>query len=120
MPISDLSSAQIKNLLRLLREKESLQTKLARVKSALAKLDGNATKPNLKGSRKPNRRTGTTIKDSILEVLAQAGPGGLSVKEIATQASANAGSVSVWIYTSGKKISGLKKIAPGRYVYQKR
>ena len=39
------------------------------------------------------------------------------VKELAEDLKANPGSVSVWFYTTGKKIKGLKKMGPARYSY---
>jgi hypothetical protein len=122
MPLSDLTSDQLSHVLRLLRERESLQGKLAKVDQALAKLDGSLS-PASKALR-PRRavkisRRSPILKDSILKVLLQAGTAGLSVKEISKNAKAKHGSVSVWIYTAGKKVAGLKKIAPGRYSYSK-
>jgi uncharacterized protein YdcH (DUF465 family) len=120
MPFSDLSTAQIKTLIRLVRKKESLQAKIDKVDAALRRLDGvPASVPPLKKRHlKARRRKRITLKDSILAVLAAAGTKGLSVKEIATKAGAKHGSVSVWIYTTGKKVTGLKKIAPGRYAFK--
>lgn len=122
MSLSDLSAAQLKTLINLVHEKESLQSRIAKIDSKLAQFDGapETALPVQRRSRRTSRRTGTTLKDSILGVLAQAGPGGLSVKEVAAQAKAKPGSVSVWLYTTGKKVAGLKKVAPGKYTYHKK
>ena len=119
MSLSDLTSTELQELLRLIRERETLQARLAKVTASLAKFDAAPAPPAQPRSRKTARRAGGTLKDSVLHVLAEAGPGGLSIRQIATRAKAKEGSVSVWIYTTGKKIPGLKKIAPGRYTYQK-
>jgi len=120
-PLSNLSTHQLDSLLRLLREKEALQAKLAKIAAEIDHLDAPPviTSPRLtRRPRKRRRRAGKTRKDSVLEVLAKAGPTGLSVQEIANQAKIKLGSVSVWLYTTGKKVPGLKKVSPGRYTYQ--
>ena len=119
MTITDLSPAQLRKLIRLIQQKESIQAKLAKVDAALSHLDGAAVAPSRGYRRNPPRRNGTTVKDSILKVLGQAGRDGLSVKEIAAQAKAKEGSVSVWVYTEGKKVKGLKKVGRGKFAYYK-
>jgi hypothetical protein len=39
-------------------------------------------------------------------------------EELAALAKVNPGSLNTWLYTAGKKISGLKKLAPGLFAYQ--
>ena len=68
-----------------------------------------------RGPRRGRRRS--SLRDSILKALGEAGKPGSSVKELAATLKANPGSVAVWFYTTGKKVKGLKKIGPGRYAY---
>jgi hypothetical protein len=57
------------------------------------------------------------MKDGLLKALQAAGKEGLSVKELAASIKAKSASVSVWFYTTGKKVKGLKKLGAGRYAY---
>ena len=119
MPLSSLSSSELQKLILLVKDKEFLQAKLAKVEAALKQLEsGPLTKnsPAKKtGARRGRRRA--KLKDKILKALQAAGKAGSSVKQLTEELKANAGSVSVWFYTTGKKIKGLKKIGPGRYTY---
>jgi hypothetical protein len=106
-------------LIELVKEKESLEAKLSKVKSAIDALGSGKTArlatPSKRGPRRGRRRS--SLKVSILKALGEAGKAGASVKELAASLKANPGSVSVWFYTTGKKVKGLKKISPGRYAY---
>ena len=104
-------------MIQLIKEKEALQAKLAKVIAALDGLESGTPKKEAKvpkgGPRRGRRRA--KLKDKILKALQAAGKVGRSVKELADDLKANPGSVSVWFYTTGKKIKGLKKIEPARY-----
>ena len=117
MLLSSLSSADIQKLVQLVKEKETLEAKIAQVKSSIDGLAGNERPRGSRGiKRAPRRgRRRLKLKDAILKALQTAGKNGLSVKEIAVNLKANPGSVSVWFYTTGKKVAGLQKIGPGRY-----
>lgn len=119
MSFASLSSSDLQKLLRLIKDKEVLQAKLAKVEAALHSLEsGLPTKePKIKkaGSRRGTRRL--KLKDKILKALQGTGKAGKSVKELSEDLKANPGSVSVWFYTTGKKVKGLKKVGPARYSY---
>lgn len=119
MSLSSLSSAQLHQLIELVKEKEALQGRLREVESALNALESGAdpmsTTSKVGRPRKGRRRA--KLKDVILKALQDAGKSGLSVKEVAAQLQANPGSVAVWFYTTGKKMKGLRKLGPGRYSF---
>lgn len=119
MSLSSLSSADLKKLIQVVKEKEVLEAKLAKVEAALKGLDsGSSSKEPVIKTRGPRRgRRRAKLKDRILKALQAAGKSGMSVKELAADLKANPGSVSVWFYTTGKKIKGLRKIGPARYAY---
>jgi hypothetical protein len=117
MPLSTLSSADLSKLIQLVKDKELLEAKLSQVRSAI---DGLASGQTAKGNKSPKRQTRrkrrrSSLKVSILKALQVSGKEGLNVKELATNLKANPGSVSVWFYTTGKKVKGIKKIGPGRF-----
>jgi hypothetical protein len=57
------------------------------------------------------------LKEAILKKLQTVGPEGITVKDLAASIGAKLGSVSVWFYTTGKKVKGLRKVSKGRFRY---
>ncbi len=55
------------------------------------------------------------LKDQILKELTQAGAEGISIKDLADKINANYKNLYVWFVTTGKKISGIKKVGPAQY-----
>jgi len=119
MSLSSLSSTELSKLIQLVKDKEVLEAKLSQIKSAIdAMASGTNPKANVPSKRGPRRgRRRVSLKDSILKALEIAGKDGLSVKDLAISLKANPGSVSVWFYTTGKKVKGLKKIGPAKYSF---
>ena len=118
MALSDLSSAQLQQLIHLVKEKESLQVQLAGVKRSLDGLfAGNSVEKKTSGVKEPKVRRRAALKDGLLKKLQAAGKDGLTIKELAASLRAKPASVSVWFYTTGKKIKGIKKVGKGRFAY---
>ena len=120
MSLSSLTSVQLHRLIELVKEKEALQAKLAQVERSLADLEsGEVTKDDAPAKRRGPRRgrRRAALKDGLLKTLQAAGKEGLSVKELATSLKAKPASVSVWFYTTGKKIKGIKKVGKARFAY---
>ncbi len=120
MSLSSLTSAQLHRLIELVKEKEALQNKLAQVERSLADLESGAVTKDestakRRGPRRGRRRA--ALKDGLLKALQAAGKDGLSVKELAASLKAKPASVSVWFYTTGKKIKGIKKVGKARFAY---
>jgi len=129
MSLSNLSSAQLAHLIGLVKEKESLQAKLARVDAELRALESGKPAPKKRG-RKPGRppgvktavkgktsRRGKRLKAPLLKALAAAGPSGIKVKDLAAKLKVKPGNIFSWFYTTGKKISGIKKVGEAKYAY---
>jgi hypothetical protein len=120
MSLSSLTSAQLHQLIELVKEKEALQAKLAQVERSLVDLEsGKVTKDEAPAKRRGPRRgrRRAALKDGLLKALQAAGKEGLSVKELAASLKAKPASVSVWFYTTGKKIKGIKKVGKARFAY---
>ena len=120
MSLSSLTSAQLHQAIQLVKEKEALQNKLAQVEQSLADLEsGEVTKDEAPAKRRGPRRgrRRAALKDGLLKTLQAAGKDGLSVKELAASLKAKPASVSVWFYTTGKKIKGIKKVGKARFAY---
>jgi hypothetical protein len=132
MALLNLSSAQLAHLIRLVKEKETLLAQLARIDGALTALEsGHAP---AKRGRKPGRppkvagrgpgrppgktgRRGKRIKEALLKLLKSAGPGGITVKDLAVKLKVKPNNVFSWFYTTGKKISGIKKVGEAKYAF---
>ena len=124
MNLSALSLKRLEHILGLLKEKEALQAKLDEVNRDLQGLEnGDACAPSTseslthpRPSKRRSRRRGG-LQEAVLKALKSAGAKGLTVKQLAAQAKVKKSSLSVWLYTSGKKISGFKKVTPGVFAY---
>ena len=130
MALFNLSSAQLAHLIGLVKEKESLQTKLDQVNSALKSLESGKAAPKKRG-RKPGRpaglktkgakvkksKRGKRLKAPLLKALSAAGSSGITVKELAAKLKVKPGNIFSWFYTTGKKISGIKKVGEAKYAY---
>jgi hypothetical protein len=132
MALLNLSSAQLAQLIQLVKEKETLLAQVERVDSALTALESGKT-PGKRG-RKPGRppkiagrgpgrppgktgRRGKRIKAPLLKLLKSAGAGGITVKELAAKLKIKPNNVFSWFYTTGKKVSGIKKVGEAKYSY---
>jgi hypothetical protein len=127
MNLSALSLTQLEHIVGLLKEKEALQTKLGDVNRHLQRMEsgkGSALSApeslnrstRSKRVKKRSRRRGG-LHQAVLKALTSAGAKGLTVKQLAVQAKVKRSSLAVWLYTSGKKIVGFKKVAPGIFAY---
>jgi hypothetical protein len=134
MELSNLSSAQLSQLIQLIKQKESLQEQLERIEISLAGI-GQSRSPGRPRGRKPGRpaklkvkaavgrppgrqgRRGKRLKDSLLKLLKGAGSEGITVKDLAAKLKVKPNNVFSWFYTTGKKVSGIKKVGEAKYAF---
>ena len=128
MSLSTLSSAQLAQLIGLVKKREVLQARLDKVDAALNALENGGSVSKKRG-RKPGRPTSfksalkgrkvrkrsKRLKDSILKLLKAAGASGITVKELSAKLKVKPGNIFSWFYTTGKKVGGLKKIGEAKY-----
>ena len=119
MALSDLSSAQLQQLIHLVKEKESLLVQMQQIERSLDGLfAGNGVEKKPSGAKEPKaRRRRAALKDGLLKKIEAAGKEGLTIKELAAGLKAKPASVSVWFYTTGKKVKGIKKVGKSRFAY---
>jgi hypothetical protein len=121
MAFSDLSSAQLQQVIHLVKAKESLLVQLERVERSLDGLvAGNNVETETSGVKETKvrrRRRRAALKDGLLKKLQAAGKDGMTTKELAASLGAKPASVSVWFYTTGRKIKGIKKVGKARFAY---
>ena len=120
MSLTNLSSAALERLVELITQKEAIQAKLVEIQNSIEALAAGS--PSKKSgvtvrTKKRTARRGGKLKERLLKALEAAGKAGLTVKDLAANLKANPASVSVWFYTTGKKIKGIKKIGPAHYAY---
>jgi hypothetical protein len=125
MSFSNLSSAQLHQLIGLIKEKETLQVKLKRIDAALEHLESGkaparrrgrppGVKSVAKAKKGPGKRS-KRLKEPLLRALKSAGASGVTVKELAAQLKVKPGNIFSWFYTTGKKIKGITKVGEARY-----
>ncbi len=127
MSFTNLSSAQIKRLIALIKSKESLQARLDRINSELEGIESGTTAPKRRGRRpgsmgakpgpKPGRgrKRGKRLKEPLLQALKSAGSSGITVKDLAAKLKVKPGNIFSWFYTTGKKIKEIKKVGEAKY-----
>ena len=131
MNLSNLTSAHFRQIISLLDKKEALQAQIADLERQVSELlegveresgatpESKATTPRAPGNSETARASQGTkrgeLKEAVLTELRNAGEAGLSVKELAEKLEVKIANLHAWFGTTGKKITGLKKIGPARY-----
>jgi hypothetical protein len=122
MKFSNLSSAQLNQIARLIAKKETLLSKIAVIEGQLAKFDGivpAAVKATAVVGRKGRKRAPGKLKNNILAALEAAGAKGVKVGDLAAKLGVKPGNIFSWFYTTGKKNKSIKKVGEARYALVK-
>jgi len=130
MNLTQLTSVDLKHIVRLLEQKETLQSRVAKIDAELAAYEGGQTAKagKAKTGRKRRRQrqvkpTGAkpvkrgALKTAIVELLRGAGKSGLTVKELAGKLGLGYKGVFAWFYKTGANIREIKKAGPGKYTW---
>jgi len=130
MNLTPLTSADLKQIVKLLEQRETLQSQVANIDAKLAAYEGREAATSVKG--KPGRKAGSraqarpgkakrakrgALKAGIVELLRGAGKGGISVKELAGKLGLGYSRVFAWFYKTGANIKEIKKAGPGKYAW---
>lgn len=136
MNFANLTSAHLRQAIKLLEQRDALKAKLAGLDQQLARIStGPAATPTGRGRKrsaakptdvakedgKPRGRGGKRggkrgdLKTNILSALQSAGEEGVSIKDLAGKLGAKNANVHQWFATTGKKVTGLEKVSPGKY-----
>ncbi|XHR27068.1 MAG: hypothetical protein ACFUZC_14065 [Chthoniobacteraceae bacterium] len=83
--------------------------------AAKAAKPSKPTKPAKAVKTRKGKVARGALKDQILKELTQAGADGISIKDLAEKLNANYKNLYVWFVTTGKRISGIKKVGPAQY-----
>jgi hypothetical protein len=119
--IKNLSSVQLGQLRDLLTEKDELKARLEQVDHDLQIVaKGGALARRRRGPSAAGTKSGgrsPRIRESVLNLLKEAGAAGLTVKAISDKIGKKTTHLHSWFHSTGTKIEGLKKIGTAHYVY---
>ncbi|VVM06806.1 hypothetical protein MAMC_01264 [Methylacidimicrobium cyclopophantes] len=124
MRLTQITSAQLSEIARLVQEKEGLLKKVSEINRRLQYLPAEGRRRSRGGTTatrgripgKAGRHPGK-LKAAVLDALEEAGSQGLSVKELSAKLGVKANNLYSWFYTTGKKVANLVKGGDGRYIY---
>ncbi|MDD4933252.1 MAG: hypothetical protein PHO89_07290 [Methylacidiphilaceae bacterium] len=122
MKLTQITSAQLTEIARLVQEKESLLKRVSEINKTLQDLpaEGRGRGGSLMSMGHISGRAGRhpgKLKAAVLEALVAAGSEGLTVKELSAKLGVKANNLYSWFYTTGKKVEHLEKTLDGKYVY---
>jgi transposase-like protein len=130
MNLTQVTSADLKQIAKLLEQKETLQAQIASIDSELGRFDAGQPAVPAKGKpgRKPARAAKAkpakvkraargSVKAAIIELVKGAGESGITVKDIAAKLGTGYNRVFTWFYNTGSQIKAIKKAGPGRYAW---
>jgi hypothetical protein len=125
MNLTQITSAQFKQITRLLEEKEACLARVAAIDHELAAIEAGAP-PKAPRTRKSapgqldapgvDRARRGELKDKILALLKEAGATGITVKDIAGKLGINGANVHAWFANTGRKLPQIQNI-DGRRVW---
>jgi transposase-like protein len=126
MNLTQIASADLKRVVTLVEQKETLLAQVAQLNAELASFQaGESVAPAAPVKAKPGRKPGRpakakagargALKAAIVALLQGAGAAGLTVQAIAATLKAKPGNVHVWFSSTGKTIKEIRKLAPGTY-----
>ena len=123
MNLSTLTTTQLRQALTLKEQIETLEQQLAAITgtsvnsvgAASADLGDESVEAGAKKAAPAKRRKRGAVKAAVIDLVKNAGQGGITVKEIAAALGKSYGSISVWFNSTGKKVKQIKKVGPGKY-----
>ncbi len=126
MDPTQITSADVKQMARLVEQREALQAEVAEINAELGSFQpGEPVAPAAPAKGKPGRKPGQAvkaktggrgaIKAAITELLTAAGESGLSVQDIAAKLEVKPGNVHAWFSSTGKTVKEIRKLAPGKF-----
>lgn len=129
MNIESFTSASMEELVTLAKRREDLLEKVKAVEADITRLFGGSAPRRTGRKGRPPKATYTekrgrkgnrgqkpgALKERILEVLESAGDNGIAVADIASKLGVPKANVHVWFSTTGKRLSEVRKMEPGRF-----
>ena len=120
MNLTSLSSADFKQIAKLLEKKEVLLAGVAQIDRELSSFDGGSAK----GLGRPvrlvtgvQRQERGKVKEAIISLVQGAGKAGITVREIASRLDVPSNRVYTWFHTTGKNVKSIKKVGKAQYAW---
>jgi hypothetical protein len=121
MNLLQLTSSELKQLANLIEAKEALLAKVAKIDRQLTAFEGGqappAPQPAPRRAAKKRAKPGQ-VKNTIINLLKQAGKQGITVKGIAGELGVGVNRIHTWFYNARKSLKQIKKMGPGKYRWQ--
>lgn len=128
MNLSQMRSADLTLMVRLLETREELEAQVARLDRQLAAFEpGSSSRPRPVSLAAPRPRPAQPAKRrrakrgaltaTILRLAQQAGNAGVTVKELAAKLGLSQNRVFNWFYATGKHVRDLQKIGEAHYAW---
>jgi hypothetical protein len=118
MNLTTLTSTDLKNIGKLLAQKETLVAQVARIDRQLSAY--GTGKPAAAAAKVPAARAvqRRDIKGEIVDLLKKAGKDGLKVKDLATRLKVAPNRIYTWFYGTGKNVKQIKKVGEAKYRWE--
>jgi hypothetical protein len=131
MQLHHFSSTQITRIGRLIQKREGLLKVIDKIEGMLARFTPHVKEGRisigrpvrggkLDATRKRKGRNPGKLKNAILKKLTVAGSRGITVSDLSVALKVKPSNVFSWFYTTGKKVSGIRKVGAARYAYKPR
>ena len=121
MNLSQLTASELRQLAKLVEDKEALLARAAKIDRQLAAFEGGQPKPVSKPAPKrpaKKRAKRGQVKNAIINLLKQSGKKGITVKEISVKVGLPVQRIHTWFYNARKSLKQIKKVGPGKYCWQ--
>jgi hypothetical protein len=117
MNLSQLTSSNLRQLAKLVKAKEVLLARAAKIDRQLAAFEGSQPEPAPKRRAKKRAKPGQ-VKNAIINLLKQSAKKGIKVKEISVEVGLPVQRIHTWFYNARKSFKQIKKTGPGKYCWQ--
>jgi len=117
MSLTSLTSAELKQLVKLLEQKEALQARINKSDQRLAAYESGPAAPAGRAATGPARKVGQRrkLKKEIINLLKKAGENGTTIRELSERLGLKGNRLYAWFYGTGNRIAQIEKIGPAKY-----
>jgi hypothetical protein len=107
--ITGISSATLRQMVRLSERKEALMAEIQKIDRAMLRLQ----EPESRAPAQVGQRG--QLRAKVINALSAAGRNGLTIEALSKKTGAKPANLYVWFNANGKSTPGIKKIGRGKY-----
>lgn len=131
MNLSQLTSADLVAIGKLLHKRDVLLAEIAKIDADLSGYEAGKPPKKAPGKvsltkiqkvvskKRSSQRKKGSIREGVESVLKKAGKAGMHINNITKEMDGNLGSLRQWFATSAKKIKNIKRVGPATYRLEK-